>query len=106
MAQEQWKDILEQSTYSDTTLADIAKIDVCSFRKYINNERTPRKKNMKIMEEIMDFAKKEPKLTFHPSYGYASEHQINKLKTLGVCIERDLILKQIEKQTKNRGKEK
>ena len=39
-------------------------------------------------------------LQYHPSYGYATKSHINQLKKLGVCAERDQILKDIATQTK------
>lgn len=49
---------------------------------------------------------KDKKLIKHPSFGYATEVQMERLKELGPCAERDLILKAIEKQTRAKKKKK
>lgn len=40
-----------------------------------------------------------PDIQPHPSYGYATEAQINRLKELGPSLERDMILRAIKEQT-------
>lgn len=77
------------------------------LRGWIYHDRTPRKKNKALFENVMDKLKKSPPpIKFHPSYGYATEEQMGKLRELGLGIERDSILRQIEIQTKNNGKYK
>lgn len=43
-------------------------------------------------------------IPFHPSYGYATAEQIDKLKELKVGPDYHRLLKEIEKQTKAKGK--
>lgn len=47
---------------------------------------------------------KKPDIPYHPAYGYATEEQIEKLKSLGHGPDYDLLWKTIEKQTKKRGR--
>jgi len=44
------------------------------------------------------------RLKKHPSYGYAYPEQIERLQEIGLCPERDRILKKITEQTKAKGK--
>ena len=43
-------------------------------------------------------------IPFHPSYGYATPEQIEKLKQLKLGADYQSLLKKIEKQTKAKGK--
>lgn len=54
------------------------------------------------METIM-FGTKRPPIPKHPAYGYATEEQIEKLKTLGLGADFDEVWKQIAIQTKKKG---
>lgn len=65
---------------------------------------TPNEKNKEKAESIMEDLYKKKRIQRHPSYGYATEEQIERLKQLGPCAERDLLMKQIDKQTKTHGK--
>ena len=58
------------------------------------------------MKSIMKLADKDKRLKWHPSYGYATHEQIERLKRLGIGPDLELLLKQIEEQTNNRGKHK
>lgn len=100
----QWAEIYENSAYTIESLSKLAKVDGGSIRKYLWTSRTPRKSNMIKMEIAMYKAQKKPRLLRHPSYGYATEEQIKRLHEIGMCPERDMIMKEIEKQTANRGK--
>ena len=99
-----WNDVFADSGWTLKSLADLVSIDHRSFKKYLDYHRFPRVKNLEKMEIAMLEAKKTPRIKFHPSYGYATEEQIRQLKTMGVCIERDMLLKKIEEQTKKKGK--
>lgn len=43
-------------------------------------------------------------IPYNPAYGYATSEQIEKLKVLGLGPDYDQLLKQIELQTKKKGK--
>lgn len=98
-----YKTILENSAYR---LCDIERefgISSSQMCGYIYRDVKPTK-NKKIIEEIMEKIANSPRLIKHPSYGYATQEEIEKLKTVGIGPDRDFILKQIEKRTKNKGK--
>jgi hypothetical protein len=99
-----WNAIFEQSGYRIASLAEIAKIDEGSFRKYLHCDRIPREANRKKMEHAMKLASELPRLKYHPSYGYATPEQIERLKTMKVGADMDALLKRIEEQTRNKGK--
>jgi hypothetical protein len=90
------------------TISYIAGFFECSHHQVINwpdEYVKPNKNNQQKATLMRDFIAKAPKrIPYHPSYGCATDEQIAALKTLGMGPERDYILKQIEKQTKLRGK--
>lgn len=102
--QRDWEKIYDQCGYRAATLAEIAKIDEGSFRKYLKRERIPRDLNKAKMVKVMKIASQIPRLQFHPSYGYATPEQIERLKSIGSGPEMEYLLKQIEEQTRNKGK--
>ena len=98
-----YKEILENSAYR---LCDIEKqfgVPSSQMCGYIYRGVEP-KKNKEKVEKIMNEISNSPRLVKHPSFGYATEDEIEKLKTMGLGPDRDLILKRIEKRTKSRGK--
>lgn len=99
-----WDKVYLESAYTIRALSEVSDVDECSVRKYLTCDRIPRGKNLKKMETAMFKIQKKPRLQFHPSYGYATPEQIDRLKTVGVGAEMDALLKEIEKQTKSRGK--
>lgn len=104
MSNTTWSTIYDESGYCVKTLAEMSEIDEGSFRKYLNGKRNPRQKNLKKMESIMQRAQKEPRIKYHPAYGYATEQQIEQLKEIGLGPVRDALLKKIEEQTRTKGK--
>lgn len=48
--------------------------------------------------------KDNPLIEKHPSYGYATPEQIDRLKEIGICPERDAIMSDIEKQNRLKGR--
>ena len=49
---------------------------------------------------------REIKYIKHPSFGYATQSQIDRLMCIGVCPERKDIFKQIKKQTNSMKRKK
>jgi hypothetical protein len=43
------------------------------------------------------------KIRYHPSFGYATPKEVEKLFSLGMGPTRDALLKQIEKRNKRKG---
>lgn len=104
--QQDWLSIYLDSICTMNELSEITGIDRSSINKYLNCDRIPRGENQKKMEAAMMQLKEQPRIKYHPSYGYATEDQISQLKTLGFGPTRDAILRQVEFQTKNKGKQK
>lgn len=97
--------IYNNSAYTITGLSMEIGCSEDILRGWIYHDRTPRKKNKELFEKVMDILRKSPApIKYHPSYGYATEEQIKRLEQIGLGIERDSILRQIEMQTKNKGK--
>jgi len=64
----------------------------------------PRKENQKSYNNILDLCMKNPRIPYHPSFGYATEEQIKELESLGVGEKKNRLLRDIEKQVKSKGK--
>lgn len=105
--QDHWAAIYNESAYSEETLANHVGVTIPQLHKYISGTTKPRKKNFTLMIEAMKMAlTAKGKIEFHPSYGYATTEQIARLREIGLCPERDQILKDIEQQTRHRGRSK
>lgn len=90
-------DIVENCAYTKSAIARDFKVPLSTLRG-----RTPRDK--KRMNDLMTTLSTTQKLFRHPSYGWATPWQIEQLQLLGIGSTRDKILKDIEKQTKLKGK--
>lgn len=77
-----WEKAYEECGYTYRGIARISGIDAHSVSEYIRCLRVPRKKNLEKMEKAMQRAVNLKRIPFHPSYGFATEEQIHKLKTL------------------------
>jgi hypothetical protein len=91
-----WGKIFDGSGYCTKSLAEMVKLDESSFRKYLNCDRVPRATNHSKMEKAMKLASQLPRLQFHPSYGYATPDQIERLKTMKAGPDMNQLLKEIE----------
>lgn len=98
-----WKNIVEDS---DWTIPDISKVHGVSYGQLLSYlyVTTVPKKNMPKMLKIMGEIMKSPRMKKHPSYGYATEDEIEKLKTLGIFPERSMIIARVDKRAKSKGK--
>lgn len=104
--QDDWGDILYGSMYTVYHVCSMIGIVPSTFVNWTRaeNRSTPNKKNHERTRKVMSEVIKNPRIQKHPSFGYATEDQIRKLKELGLCPERDSILAKIEKQNKAKGK--
>lgn len=102
--QSQWRRIVSESCYTFPVAALATGIHYDQFMKYLNEKIQPRRKNRETMEEFMAYFNEKKKIPFHPSYGYATPEQIEKLNSLPDGYELQHLKKQIEKQNKNKGK--
>lgn len=74
---------------------------------WLINGVEPRKENAPTLEKIMKrIGRDTKKIPYHPSFGYATPPQIEKLNSLGLGPERDYLLAQIQKQNESGGKTK
>lgn len=96
-------DIVDNCPYTLNSLSVMYGVSRQRISAWCNGAK-PQKKYQSIMEKIMNELQDKKKPVKHPSYGWATEDQINRLKEIGVGDERDRILAQIAKQTKARGK--
>jgi len=96
--------MIEDGAYTVVALSAMTGIPKGTLYNWKNGKQTPRKSSNEGVEKIMAIVGKEKALPRHTSWGYATDEQIEQLKKLGPSVERDMILKQIEKQTKLRGK--
>jgi len=96
--------MIDEGAYTVVTLSAMTGIPKGTLYNWKNGKQKPRKSSNEGVEKIMAIVGKQKALPRHTSYGYATDEQIEQLKKLGPSVERDMILKQIEKQTKLRGK--
>lgn len=106
ICQSEWIKIVDESAYTHKAAAEEARISYGLFRKYLLCEVVPRSRNKEKVFQAMAKIKNEKRIPFHPSYGYATEEQIEKLKSMGMCPDRDYLLTQIAKQNSTGGKAK
>lgn len=102
--QDSWFERYEACGYTYAGISRISKMDAGQISAYIRCIKIPRQKNLEKMEKIMLGAEKLKRIPFHPSYGFATEEQIHKLKTLKKGVDLDQVFKEIEEQTRNGGK--
>lgn len=99
-----WIKVLDESAYTIKAFAAIYGLPRRQVSQWLAGKATPCKKNADKLDLAMKDLLNKPRLTRHPSYGYATEEQIKRLELLGIGPEREQLLKQIAKQTETRGK--
>lgn len=104
--QKEWQQALDESPYTLTAFIDEFGFNYSSSRAWLDCRHTPREKNINRMEIALSKIQLEKKIPFHKSFGYATEEQVQKLNSLGLGPDRDLLLKQIARQTETKGKTK
>lgn len=98
-----FKTAIDESAYTVAGASRAFEIPYANLNNWYKGKPT-RKCNKPILEKLMFELSKKKRIERHPSYGYATPEQIEKLKGYVTEIERESIMKQIEKQTKLRGK--
>jgi len=105
-----FRDLLEGSVYSDKGAAKVMKIDARTIKNWCREENPsfPNKSNIEKALKFMTNLRnpKNKRIKKHPSYGYVTQEQWDKLKSLGIGPDRDVLLKQIDAQNKSKGKTK
>lgn len=74
--------------------------------RWVRKERRPQKRYEEIYAKMMKEIKSTPRMSFHPSYGYATEEQIKKLNSMMMGSEYDTLMAQIDFQQRTKGKVK
>lgn len=105
-----WPDIFDNSIMSADAVCKKYNLNRSSFMSWVRDnekQKTPITKNFERMQVVMtELRDGEKRIKKHPSYGYAYPWQIDRLNEIGIGAERTQILKEIEKQTKAKGKVK
>lgn len=99
-----WKLIVYDSIYTIKLLSELVKINKCQFGRYVNQSQKPSNKNLEKVIYAMEIASKNKKQKRHPSFGWATKEEIEKITNLGVSPERDRILREIKDRSKRKGK--
>ena len=95
--------IIEESAYTISTLARDFDLPYGVIYGW-SRGKIPSKKNLERAKFMSEQIKDTKKVIKHPSFGYATEWEIAKLNEIGVCPERNKILKDIETRTRKLGK--
>ncbi len=104
--QSDWAAIVCQSRFDTAGIARRYNINAGTLSLYIRLLVKPREKTKQKVIEIMKDLINKPKAPFHPSYGYATPEEIEKIKSMGVGPDRDYLLKKIAQRSAKGGKEK
>lgn len=106
MQHQNWQAAIDDSAYTVGGFVKVSGIPYSTMRGWLLGETTPRQKNLEKMEEAMKKVYGDKKIPWHPSYGYATSPQIEKLNNLGLGPDRDYLMAQIAKQNASGGKTK
>lgn len=104
--QAHWGAIVDASIYELASVGRVYGIDAGQLSRYIRGLSTPQTKTLERVTKIMTDLTKKPKLVKHPSFGYATPDEIEKITTMGICPQRDHILATIKKRNETKGKTK
>lgn len=97
-------DVFNQCDLTEAGIERQYGIPASNLRRWLWYSVTPSKKYEQQIEEVFMRLESRKRIPYHPSWGYATKEQIDRLKESISPMEREAILKQIEKQTRNRGK--
>lgn len=102
------REAIDNSCYTNNHVASLLSVHPNTLRDWMDEqkEQKPNNKNQKKMEEVLPDILKNKRMERHPSFGYATKDQIEKLKTLPVGLERTALLEKIAKQSKMKSKTK
>lgn len=101
---QKWNEVVDESIF---TAAGIERAyDFCAGQvsRWLRGIVRPSKKSIERMEAVIVSINSKKRIPWHPSFGYATPEQIERLKKSIHPLERDAIMKQIDKQTKLGGK--
>lgn len=106
LRQADWRDIVEQSCFTPTSLMAEYDIKESTFFGWLALRSRASEKSMEKMVKIMSKLLTPPcrRIEKHPSYGYATPEQIKRLGEIGLGQEHEQIMRAIAKQNDSRGK--
>lgn len=99
-----WSETIYESNLTTSGVERAFGFAAGQMRRWILGTVNPRAKTKQRIEEVMVKLKNTKRIPWHPSFGYATPEQIERLTHSIPQYEREMILKQIEKQTKLGGK--
>lgn len=102
--QTSWNNDIENSAYTIGGFIKEFEIPYSTLRSWLRGESTPRQKNLEKMEKAMKKVYSVQKIQRHPSYGYATPEQIEKLSSMGMGPDRDALMAKIQEQNTHQGK--
>lgn len=104
--QNDWAKIIEESAYSVEGFAAMNGFKLATVRTWLRKKKPSkprgefRTKMVAALSKAIEL-KRTPK---HPSFGYATQSQIDELGRIGVCPRQSEILLEIQEQSKRKGK--
>lgn len=99
-----WNEIVDNCNLSPAGIERAYDFSPSQVKRWLDGDVIPLKKSIARMEKALMKLRHTKCIPFHPSFGYATPEQIARLKESIPQYEREAILKQIEKQTRLRGK--
>jgi len=96
--------IIDTGNLTVPSIAKQFKLPTSTVYSWASGRCEPSQKYKKIAGEIKMYLQDNKKIEFHPSFGFATPWQIKRLDEIGICAERDRIMRDIATQTKKRGK--
>lgn len=106
----EFSELLDASIYTIQGASNVLEVGKHTISSWIREEK-PATPNDENKEKVLKFMSKlrrpeSKRMKKHPSYGYATEAEIKRLKEIGICPEYKDIMEKIEKRTKAEGKTK
>lgn len=99
-----WNAVIHQSALTPAGVERAFDLPMYQLGRWLDGRVKPSKKSIDKMEPIMQKLRDNPRIPYSPIWGYAKPEQIERLKQPIPPHERDAIMKQIEKQTRLKGK--
>ena len=99
-----WRQFIIDNELTYSELARVAGIEPYVMQLYLDMKRRPKDENYDKIEDAMKRILTAERIPHHPSYGYATPEQVQKLASLGLGPDRDALVKKIEQQNQDRGR--
>ena len=102
--QKDWSKIVHNSSFLAADVCVALNMKSSQLSKYLNCRNVPAKENFERIVAVMKVLLVHPKIQRHASFGYATEAQMEDLKSCGVGPYREALLAEIQSQTAREGK--